>query len=124
MNENQRKEGFSIQEIENFTKNHRVEVFLCAALGLAGFFSFFMWGTGWAVIAAAVGAICSVLLPEKTGSFCKKIWQFILKQEQTTQIVLAAVTCILAIVTPPLIFLLLGLHGGKEMRQSLNLSQK
>ncbi len=117
MDKNKSKNGVSIKEIETFTKNHRFEVFFCGTFVLACIFSFIMWGTAWAVIAAGAGAILSVLLPEKVGLFSKKVWQFVLKQEPTTQIVLAVVTFILAIVIPPLIFFWIGLHSGKDLRQ-------
>lgn len=123
MDENKNKEGISIKEIENFTKNHRFEVFFCVTFVLACFFSFIMWGTGLAILATTVGAVVSVLLPEKVGSLSKRVWQFGLKQESTTQIVLAVVTFILAIVLPPLIFLMIGLHSGKDLRQGCGSQQ-
>lgn len=119
MDENQKKEGVSIKEIEGFARKHKIEVFLCITLGLACFFSFVMWGVVWAMMAAVAGGVVSVLIPAKTAALSKKICQFVVKQEQTTQIVLAVVTFIIAIFIPPLIFLSLGLHGGRDLRQTL-----
>lgn len=115
MKENKPKEGVSVKEIEEFTKKHRLEVFFCSAFVLACFFSFVMWGTGWSIVCAAVGAVLGVLSSGKVAHFSKMILQFIFKQEQTTQLVLGIVGLILAIFIPPLYFLLLGLHGGKDM---------
>ncbi|MBI2810775.1 MAG: hypothetical protein HYX67_08115 [Candidatus Melainabacteria bacterium] len=115
MDGNKPKEGMSVREIENFAKKHRFEVFFCLAFVLACFFTFVMWGPGWSVIAASIGAIIGVLLAGNVTHFSKKVFQFIFKQEQTTQLVLGIVALILAIFLPPLYFLLLGLHGGKDM---------
>lgn len=115
MDDKKMKEGMSIREIESFAKNHRFEVFFCIAFILACFFSFVMFGTGWAIIAAAIGAIIGVLMPLKILSFGKTVCHFFFKQEKTTQMVLAIVCLILAIFLPFLFFLLLGLHGGKDL---------
>jgi hypothetical protein len=111
------KEGVSVKEIEAFAKKHRFEVFFCLAFVLACFFTFVLWGPGWSIIAAAVGAIIGILLVGKVAHLSKMIFSFIFKQEPTVQLVLGIVSLILAIFLPPLYFLLLGLHGGKDMVQ-------
>ena len=115
MDGNKSKEGVSVKEIEAFAKHHRFEVFFCLGFVLACFFTFVMWGPAWSIIATAVGAIIGVLLSGKVTHFSKMIFQFVFKHEQTTQLVLAIVALILAIFVPPLYFLLIGLHGGKDM---------
>ncbi len=115
MDKDKTKEGVSVKEIEEFTKKHRFEVFFCLAFILACFFTFVMWGPAWSIIAATVGAVIGILLSGKVAHFSKMIFQFIFKHEQTTQMVLGIVLLILAIFIPPLYFLLLGLHGGKDM---------
>jgi hypothetical protein len=115
MDGNKSKEGVSVKEIEEFTKKHRFEVFFCLAFVLACFFTFVMWGAVWSIAATAAGAIAGVLLSGKVAHFSKVILQFIFKHEQTTQLVLGIVCLILAIFIPPLIFLLIGLHGGKDL---------
>ncbi len=109
------KEGVSVKEIEQFTKKHRFEVFFCLVFILAGVFSFVMWGPGWSVMAAAIGAVVGILLSGKVAHFSKMIFQFIFKHEQTTQLVLGIIFLILAIFIPPFFFLILGLHGGKDL---------
>ncbi len=119
------KEGVSVKEIESFAKKHRFEVFFCLAFVLACFFSFVMWGPWWTIIAATVGAVIGVLMPAKVGGTSQKLLQFIFKQEQTTQLVLAVVGLIFAIFIPPLIFLLIGLHGGKDLhRMTMDIGPK
>ncbi len=115
MDGNKPKEGISVREMEAFAKKHRFEVFFCLAFILACFFTFVMWGPGWSVVAAAVGAVIGVLLVGKVTHFSKMVFAFIFKQEKTIQLVLGIVALILAIFIPPLFFLLLGIHGGKDM---------
>jgi hypothetical protein len=115
MDGDKQKEGMSVREIESFAKKHRFEVFFCLAFILACFFSFVMYGPGWGIIAAAVGAILGVLLSGKVMHMHKTILHFVFKQETTTQMVIAIIALIIAILVPPLFFLILGLHGGKDM---------
>lgn len=115
MDENKPKEGISVREIEHFTKKHRYEVFFCLAFILACFFTFVLWGPAWSIIAATIGAVLGILLTNKITNLSKSMFQFIFKHELTTQLVLGIVFLILAIFLPPLYFLLLGLHGGKDM---------
>jgi hypothetical protein len=114
------KEGMSVKEIESFAKKHRYELFFCLAFLLSCFFSFVMFGPGWALIAAAVGAIIGTLLSGKVMYMCKSVLHFIFKQESTTQLILGIVFLILSIVIPPLIFLIMGLHAGKDMIHMAN----
>jgi membrane associated rhomboid family serine protease len=114
MDDNKSKEGVSVKEIEKFAKKHRFEVFFSLTFILACFFSFIMWGTGIAIALAALGAVLGVIFPVAVEFVNKKVFHFIFKQEDITQIILAVVALILAIVVPPLIFFLLGAHGGKD----------
>ncbi len=113
---NKSKDGMSIKEIEEFGKKHRFEVFFCLAFVLACLFTFAMWGSGWSIVASAVGAVVGILFFGKVEYFSKKGFQFIFKHESGTQLVLAIVLLVLTIFIPPLYFLILGLHGGKSLR--------
>ncbi|MBI2742324.1 MAG: hypothetical protein HYX48_00200 [Chlamydiales bacterium] len=117
MDENKKNEGVTVKEIELFAKKHRIEVVFCLSFIIACFFSFVFFGTGWAVIFAAIGGILGAVFPAKVDNFAKKMFVFVFKQEQTTQLVLGIFKLVLSIFLPPLIFLLLGLHGGKSMQQ-------
>jgi len=110
-----RKEGVSVKEIENFAKKHRLELVLCLAFLFACFFNYVFF-RGWSIPLAAIGAILGTLLPAKIELFSKKIFHFIFKQEIVTQLVLGIVALIFSIFIPPIIFLFLGLHGGKAIR--------
>ncbi|MBS0620377.1 MAG: hypothetical protein JSS61_02840 [Verrucomicrobia bacterium] len=114
----EKKEGVSVKEIEEFAKKHRYEVFFCVLFVIACFFTFVMWGAGLSIVASSVGAIIGVLLTSKVEQFSKKLFSFVFKHEQTVQLILAGVGIILAIFLAPLIFFLLGMHGGKEMHRN------
>ncbi|MGC1877827.1 MAG: hypothetical protein WA347_00205 [Rhabdochlamydiaceae bacterium] len=115
MDGNKSKEGVSVKEIEAFAKKHRFEVFFCLAFILACLFTFVLWGPGWSVIGATIGAIIGILCVEKITQLSKMTFSFTFKQEPTIQLVLGLVGLVLAIFLPPLFFLILGLHGGKDL---------
>lgn len=115
-----KKEGVSVKEIEAFAKKHRIQVFYCLAFIFACFFSFVFFGPGWAIIFAAIGGILGVIFPGKLEGICKKVLEFVFKQEEITQMIIGIVALILSIFIPPLIFLILGLHGGKDMHRMAN----
>lgn len=118
MEDNKFKDGISVKEIENFTKKHRFEVFFCLAFILACFFTFVMYSGWWSVLASTIGGIVGVLAPNQVGKFASSLMHFVFKQENTTQLVFGGVLLILAIFLSPLIFLLLGLHGGKHIHST------
>jgi hypothetical protein len=118
MGDQKSKEGISVKELEEFAKKHRHEVFFCLTFLFACIFSLIgYFRGGWSIFFAMAGAIIGVLLPMKTEPFLKKLMQFIFKQETTLQLVLGVVALILAIFIPFLIFLVLGLAGGRFLHQ-------
>ncbi len=116
------KDSVSVKEIENFAKKHRFELFFCLAFVFACFFSFVFFGPAASLFLATIGAVAGVLLPNKVDHFNHVVLHFIFKQETTVQLVLAAVALVLAVVVPPVVFFIIGLHGGKNMHhQVMNL---
>ncbi|GAB4186976.1 MAG: hypothetical protein Tsb0015_05250 [Simkaniaceae bacterium] len=113
-NEGEKKPGVSVHEIENFSKKHRLEIFHCVAFILSALFTFWFFGAAWSIFLAALGGVIGVWLPKKVDGFLRKVKGFVFKQETITQIVLGVVGWILSIFVPPLIFLYLGLMGGKS----------
>jgi len=113
------KEGVSVKEIESFAKKHRFEVFFCVAFILACLFSFVFF-TAWSLIFAVIGAILGIVMPGTIQKIIKTIIHFILKQEQTTQLVLAVVTWVVCMFLPPLAFALMGAAGGNHLVNSAN----
>lgn len=124
MDEKKPNEGVSVKEIENFARKHRLEVFICLAFLLACIFGSAIYSTMWMVAAATVGGIIGVLLSTRIENLCKGILGFVFKQEMTTQLVLGIVLLVLSIFLSPLIFLILGLHGGKDISLSAKACSK
>ncbi len=112
MDENQKKEGVSVKEIEQFAKKYKIEVFFGLSFIIACLFSFVFFGTGLAIIFATVGGVLGTIFPVKVEAITKKAFHFVFKQEPTTQLILGIVKLIISIFLPPLIFLSLGLQGG------------
>jgi hypothetical protein len=112
------KEGISVKELEAFAKKHRYEVFFCLIFLFSCIFSFIgYFRGGWSLFFAMGGAVLGVIFPTKTESFMKKVMHFIFKQDKTLLIVLGVVGLILAIFIPFLIFLALGLVGGRCLHE-------
>lgn len=119
-----KNEGVSVKEIQNFAMKNKFELFFTLLFILACLFTLVFWGPFFSLFLAALGAIIGILIPARVELFSKKIFQFVLKQEKTTQLVLGIVGFIFAIFLAPLIFLFLGLHGGKSIsHQSKSLTE-
>jgi hypothetical protein len=108
------KEGVSVKEIEEFARKHTVEVFSILALVIATISSYWAFFTGpkFALFFAAMGCIASILFPTPIERGLKQLYDFTLKQEKTTQIILGAVKLVVAIFIPFLLFGLIGLLAG------------
>jgi hypothetical protein len=119
MNPNKLKDGVSVKEIESFAKKHRFEVFFCLSLLLACFFTFVFF-PAWSLIFTALGGIFGVAMGGNVDKIIKAVFRFVLKQEKTTQLVLAVVSLVLSIFLPPLTFLFVGLAGGKSLIKAAN----
>ena len=110
------KKGMSVKEIEEFTKKHRYEVFFCALFllscifGIVGYFR-----PSWNIFCAMAGGILGVIFPNMVESFLKTVFKFVFGQDKTIQIVLGVVGLILAIFVPFVVFLVVGLIGGRTM---------
>ncbi len=113
-----KKEGMSVREIEEFAKRHRFEVFFCLVFLFACIFGIVgSFRSGWSVFLGMAGGILGIILPVKTDFLLKKVFQFIFRQDKTVQIVLGVVALILACIVPFLIFLIVGIAGGRAIHQ-------
>jgi hypothetical protein len=119
MDGNKFKEGMSVKEIEEFAKKHRYEVYFCllflfaCIFGLAGLY---LKGS-WCIVFAMAGSILGVIFPMKVESFSKKVFSFLFKQDKTILIILGVVGLVFAILIPFIVFLFVGLFGGRTMHQ-------
>ncbi len=111
----EKKKDISIKEIGNFTKKNRFIVLFGLSFIFALFFSFAFFGCGWALLLATVGAVLGALFASGVERITRSVLQFFLKQEQTTQLILGVVYLILSIFLPPLVYFVMGAHGGKSL---------
>ncbi len=115
MDGNKSKEGMSVKEIEEYAKKHRYEVFFCLLLVVSGIATMFKMWPRWSVLFAAAGGIVAVLLSAKVEMLLKKAFSFVFERDKTIQIVFGLFALIIAIFLPPIIFLMVGLFGGRSM---------
>lgn len=115
-----KKEGISVKELEGFVKKYRYEAFLVAMFVLAGIFGLgIIWRPFWSILFAIIGAILGGIMPEKISKMLQAMTGFITRQDKNTQLILVGVALVLSILACPLVFLLLGLHGGKSMHMMM-----
>jgi hypothetical protein len=120
MDEN-KKEGVSVKEIEEFAKKHRFEVFFCLMFFLACIFGLVgMFRAGWSIFLAMAGGALGVILPMKMDHLLKRTFHFVFKQDTTMLIVLGVVALLLACILPFLVFLVVGVAGGRAIHQLSN----
>lgn len=110
------KEGVSVQELENFGKKYRCQIFLVLYFLLATLFTFIFFGAAWSVFLTGIGGILGVFVPDKIQTIKKATSQFLSKQENTTKLVLGVVGVIFALFLPPLIFFFIGLFSSLGMK--------
>jgi succinate dehydrogenase hydrophobic anchor subunit len=108
--------GISVKEIEEYAKKNKFPVALALAILLACLFSVFLSMTKFCIILLTLAALTGIFIPGKVAYIAKKLYSFIGKQDKTIQVVIGSVFLVIAIFFPPAIFLLLGLHAGKDMR--------
>jgi len=111
------KEGVSVKEIEEFTRQHMMEVFSVAAVIIATITScwdFFLSGPKITLFFTALGMIVSILFPVPVERWLKQLYNFSFKQEKSTQMILGAVKIVVAIFIPFILFAVLGLLAGSS----------
>jgi membrane associated rhomboid family serine protease len=116
---NDQKEGMTVQEIENIAKKYRFELVFALAFILSAIFAYFFSVEGWSIFLSAVGGIVGICLPSYIEGFAKSCLRFVDKQEQVTQLIVGAIILVVSVFLSPLIFLLLGLMGGVEIYHSV-----
>jgi len=112
------KEGMSIQELENFGKRYRFEIFFILYFLLATLLTFLFFGATWSIFLAGIGGILGVWLPSKVEKAAKASFQFIYKQEKITRLILAVAGAIVAFFLPPVVFFVMGLMGGAGINRA------
>ena len=111
-----KKEGVSVKEIEEFAKKHRFEVFFCLMFLLACVFGLVgMFRPGWSILLGMVGGALGVVFPVKMDQLLKSVFNFAFKQDKTVLIVLGIVSLLISCIFPFIVFLLVGVAGGRAM---------
>jgi len=116
----EKKEGISVKELEGFVSKHRYEAFLVAMFVLATIFGMgIIWHCFWSLLFAMIGAVVGALIPGKISKMLQAVTNFVMKHDKSTQLVLAGVILVLSVLVCPLVFLLMGLHGGKSLHMMM-----
>lgn len=111
------KEGVSVKEIEDFARQHSIEVFSVLAIIIATITScwdFFLSGPKSTLFFTALGALIAILFPIPVERALKQLYSFCFKQEKSTQMILGAVKIVIAIFIPFAIFAIVGLLAGSS----------
>jgi len=108
------KSGVSVQEIENFTRKHLMELFAVAALliGAASSAWDFFTGPRLTILFFTLGAVLGIFFPVPVERLLNRFYAFCYKQETTTQLVLGAVKIVVALFIPFVLFGMFGLLAG------------
>ncbi|MDP1608270.1 MAG: hypothetical protein Q8L98_03020 [Chlamydiales bacterium] len=108
------KEGISVQELEDFARKYSSEVFSVIALVIAAISSIFDFftGPGWAILFMTIGAVLGIFFPTPVDKGLKQLYEFVFKQEKSTQLILGGVKIVIAIFIPFVLFAITGLLAG------------
>jgi hypothetical protein len=110
------KEGVSVKEIEDFARNHTIEVFSILAIIIATITSCWDFFTGpkLSIFCMALGMMASILFPVPIERGLKQLYNFVLKQEKSTQLIIGTVKIVAALFVPFILFALFGLLAGSS----------
>jgi hypothetical protein len=110
------KEGVSVREIEDFARQHTIELFSVIAIIVATVTSCWDFFTGpkLSIFFTALCTVVSILFPVPIERGLKQAYNFSLKQEKSTQLMLGAAKIVIAIFMPFLLFGMLGLLAGSS----------
>ncbi len=113
MDEEKKKEGVSVKELEGYAKKHRFEIFFCILFVLASLFTLIFWGPTLSIFLTGIGAIIATFLPNQIEQMAGKMAHMVLSKDKTTVLVIGIAALIVAIFLAPLVFLWIGLHAGR-----------
>lgn len=115
MNEEKKKQGISVKELEGYAKKHRFEIFFCILFVFASLFTLVFWGPTFSIFCVGIGTIFSIFLPLTVEQFARKMTMMVFTKEATTQLIIGILAIIVAIFIAPVIFLFIGLFAGKSL---------
>lgn len=112
--DHEKKEGLSVQEIENFGKHYRLEIFFSGLFFVSSICSFLIFSPAWSIYALGLGGILGAVLGKHVSKLMLGVFNFAQTQQKPTKIAIAAVAFVMAILVPPVCFLGFGLLAGKN----------
>lgn len=113
--EEKRKQGMSVQEIENFGRKFRLELFYSVLFVLAAFFGCLMYAPGWSVVLAGIGGIVGIWIPSHVDMIASGTYSFLKKQNAAVNWIVVAISYIIAIFLPMIIFFIAGLGAAHAL---------
>ena len=120
------KDGVSVRELEDFARKYTTEVFSILAIIIAtasSCWDFFLSGPKLTIFFTALGCVLSILFPLPVERGLKSLYQFVFKQEKSTQIILGSMKVVVALFIPFILFGFLGLLAGTSYHYYIRHSQ-
>lgn len=105
-----KKEGVSVEQIENLAKKYANEGFLALAVILAMISSMFDFFSGprWSLLFGGIAAAVTFFFPHAIRRMIHQLASFVSKQETSTMVVLGIVRLVIALFLPFVIFAAMG----------------
>lgn len=110
-----KKEGMSVRELEGYAKKHRFEIFFCLLFVFASLFTLVFWGAVFSIFFTGIGGIIGALFPIRVEMMASKALRFFNNEKPATQNIVMIAFLLVAIFLAPLVFLIVGLHAGKDL---------
>lgn len=115
MDEQKKKEGVSVKELEGYAKKNRFEIFFILLFVFASLFTLVFWGAMISIFTTGIGGIIAIFIPNKIDHFAHKMAMALASKEGATQLIIGIAALIIAIFLAPVAFFFFGLHAGKSM---------
>lgn len=109
-----KKEGVSINQIESFGRNYRLEIFFSALFFVSSICSFLFFSPSWSIYAIGIGGIVGAIFNKQVSKLILSVFNFCMSQQKMTKIVIAACSMVIAVFLAPIFFLSYGLVAGKN----------
>ena len=83
--DHEKKDGLSVQEIENFGKHYRLEIFFSGLFFVSSICSFLIFSPAWSIYALGLGGILGAILGKHVSKFILGIFNFCMSQQKPTK---------------------------------------
>lgn len=107
----------NLPDFHHFARRYISEISTVAALilgGLSAWKGFFFGGIGTTLAFLVIGMALGIFVPEPVDSILKKLYMLAQKKDKTSEIVVGAVTVVVAILFPFIFFALVGMLAGSS----------